>query len=356
MSDIFGSVSFMDQGQGQQSQDREEADFGIQDNPGRETPKKWKGPKDIREQKGAGQYPNYWSYKSRSGHSFIFDDSEGNESITIQHRGGSAMQFLPNGAVHMVSNHGNYQVVFGEKRMTITGAHDMTVKGDGSMRVYGHYNKTIHGDKNETITGSHNMTAENVNHHIRGNRDIQARNETKKIEGNVGMIAGGGISHVAKGPVSTVSQGDSLHMGGSRGIHAQVDQGNFTANVEKGNFHMGAKDGEFNLKTKQAIKMLSESGALHAIAQEAANILAKSGKVTIKAQGGDVHMESGSGAIHNKGTTGVYADAAEIHWNSGKSQSGGSPEEAQTATGQASGGSDARTSIAQMDPPWGDLA
>ena len=65
------------------------------------------------------------------------------------------------------------------------------------------------------------------------------------------------------------------------------------------------------------------------------SILAKNGAVSIKSDSGDVHVESGSGAIHHKGSTGVYADASEIHWNSGKSQSGGTPEDAAGDAGTA---------------------
>ena len=133
----------------------------------KKTPKKWKGPVDPRREKGAATYPNQFVYHSRSGHSMIIDDSEGQESMSFQHRGGSAMQFLPNGAVQIVAHNSLYNLVFGQNRLTITGANDLTVKGDGSMLVYGDFNKTVHGNVNYTATGDFNVTAQNLNRHVR---------------------------------------------------------------------------------------------------------------------------------------------------------------------------------------------
>ena len=125
-------------------------------NPRRETPKKWDGPKDTRKEEGAHEYPNYSSWKTRSGHTIGLDDTPGKETLTIQHRGGSAVQMLEDGSVHIVANKGLYTIVMGEDRMTITGAQDITVKGDASLRVYGDLNQTVHGDRKSTrLNSSH---------------------------------------------------------------------------------------------------------------------------------------------------------------------------------------------------------
>ena len=101
------------------------------------SPKKYKVRKDSRSESKAGQYPNYMSYKSRSGHSLIFDDTAGQETVTLQHRSGTAVQMNPDGGLTMTTHNGKYEVVFGEDRLTISGAQDITVKGDASLRVYG---------------------------------------------------------------------------------------------------------------------------------------------------------------------------------------------------------------------------
>ena len=132
------------------------------------TPPKWTGPEDARSKKGAGTYPNYYTMRTRSGHVFTMDDSEENESVTLQHRGGSMVQFMPDGAVHFVSQNGQYNFVFGENRVMITGAYDVTVKGGGSLRVDGDYNTTVMGNHNMTVNGDYNMQARNFNAQVRG--------------------------------------------------------------------------------------------------------------------------------------------------------------------------------------------
>ena len=93
-------------------------DFGssdpYDDNSAGSTPRQFNVDQDARSQKGGGEYPNYWSHKTRSGHSFIMDDSPGNETVTLQHRSGTAIQMRPDGGMTMTTHNGKYEVVFGD--------------------------------------------------------------------------------------------------------------------------------------------------------------------------------------------------------------------------------------------------
>lgn len=216
---------------------------------------------DERKEEEAGKYPYYMSYKSRSGHNFIFDDTKDHESVTLQHRGGSAVQMRSDGSLHITAHNGQYTVTFGENRMTISGAHDITVKGDCSLRVYGDYNVTCHKNYNLTVMGDFNLTAKNHNRHIRGNIDTQAKNETKKFEGSSATLAGGGIAKVGKGPVSMISQGGSAHFGGKEGVNVAVTgQGKMTFRNEQGDINVSAKQGEIQGRADKNIKLSSLSG------------------------------------------------------------------------------------------------
>lgn len=314
----------------------------------KKTPRKWKGPAESRREKGAGKYPNQaWVMNTRSGHNIVIDDSEGLESMTFQHRGGSAIQFQPNGAIQVVAHNSMYNLIFGQNRLTITGANDLTVKGDGSMMVYGDFNKTVHGNYNLTATGDMNVTAENLNRMVRGNIDTQAKNETKKLEGSSALNAQGAVAMASKDSFTAVSHSDQMHLGGGAGLNMFVNEGNITGNIEKsGNFHLQAKDGTFEAKMKDSIKFLSESGAMHMIAQEAANILSKQGDITINAQAGTssmlgttgAHVESASGGVNVRAPSGTIAsDSMTQYHQSGQSQSYSptSPDQASGATGQA---------------------
>lgn len=152
-------------------------------------------PKDAREEKGAGKYPYYYTHRTRSGHVITLDDSEDHESITIQHRGGSMLQFMPDGAVYMVSQNGRYSVIFGEDRMEVHGAHELTVHGSATMRVDGDMDTTIMGNHNMTVNGDFNMQAKNFNAQVRGNMEFNTKNTSFKTEGST-EISSHGITDV----------------------------------------------------------------------------------------------------------------------------------------------------------------
>lgn len=157
----------------------------------RRTPESWDGPEDVRQKEGAGKYPNYYSHKTRSGHCFMMDDSEGSEHVTVQHRSGSMIQIGPDGKLNITSHNGQYNIVFGENRMLITGAYDITVQGDSSLRVDGDYNMSVNGNINMNAQGDINFVSKNVNTVARGNIDIQGKNRTEKIEGSITQQAQG---------------------------------------------------------------------------------------------------------------------------------------------------------------------
>jgi hypothetical protein len=198
MSDVTGSVSTMGGSSGGQFNDNSE---------GKTTPRSFNVDKDARSMDGGGDYPNYWSHKTRSGHSFIMDDSQGNETVTIQHRSGSAIQMRPDGGMLLTTHNGKYEVVLGEERVTISGASDITVKGDTSLRCYGDYNVTVHKDYNLTVLGNMNVTSKNLNRSIRGTIDTEAKTENKRVEGSSTLNAQGAVSMVSKADMSLATEG-----------------------------------------------------------------------------------------------------------------------------------------------------
>lgn len=212
------------------------------------TPDKYTGPKDARELPGAGTYPNQHITKTRSGHTFTYDDSDGSESVTLQHRSGSMVQFLPDGAVQFVSHNGQYTFTFGENRMHVTGAYDITVKGGGSMRVEGDYNHTVMGNHNVTVNGDYNMTAKNMNTVVRGNMDTSAKNMTTKVQGS---------TEIATEGVTTISSDGGLSIA-STGAGASI--------LSKGDLGIGTTgkltmEGDGEVHVKASGKMNIDSGA-----------------------------------------------------------------------------------------------
>lgn len=271
----------------------------------KETQKKWTQPhkSDARKSESTGSYPDYFSWKTRSGHVLQLDDTKGHETITLQHRGGTAIQMAHDGSLHITAHNGKYEVTFGENRMTISGAQDITVKGDASLRVYGDYNVTCHKDYNLTVLGNFNITAKNHNRHILGNIDTQARNENKKLLGSSAKIARGGIAYVSKGSSTYASQSDSLLLGSASGIGMSVKEGNITQNIEKGSFHSETKDGEVHVKAKGKMNYESSDEAIKMTAKKDFGIESKSNGVQVKAEQ-NIGVTSTSGDIQAKSVAG----------------------------------------------------
>lgn len=183
--------------------------------PAKETPNKWSQYKDNRKNSKSGQYAQHTTWKTRSGHLLSFDDSEGAECITIQHRGGSMMQFMPDGAVQYVSHNGQQNIVFGENRIWVSGAQDITVEGDASIKCKGNYNATIDGDANFTAKGAFNITAKSMNQTISENYDLAAGSKMEKIQNSSVSQVHGALSMSSRYGLSMVSTGDAVGIGGA---------------------------------------------------------------------------------------------------------------------------------------------
>lgn len=263
------------------------------------SPRKWKQKdnSDARKGEGSGDYPNYWSHKTRSGHSFIMDDSKGHETVTLQHRSGTAIQMGPDGSLHLTTHNGRYDITFGENRMTVSGAQDITVKGDASMRVFGDYNTTVHGNYNLTVMGDFNMTARNHNRQIRGNIDTEAKNETKKIEGSSAKTAQGAMTIASKGNMTVASQGAKTNIGAAKGLHMAVpgEEGDITMEVKnKGNVHMKTNEGKFDAvfsDGQNEVKIMAKEGDLHMKAKKNMNFEAETNNIQMKSQQ-DIGMDA----------------------------------------------------------------
>lgn len=243
---------------------------------------KWDDPPDAREAEGAGQDNFFTSQITRSGHTVTLDDSPGNESITIQHRTGTKIQWGRDGVLKIVAQNGQYNVVFGENRMLVTGAQDITVQGGGSLRVEGDYNTTVLGNHNMTVNGDMNITAKNMNTVVRGNMDTSAKNMTTKIEGS---------TEIATEGVTTISSDGGLAIA-STGAPATI--------ISKGDLGLGTT-GKF---------MLHAGGAMH-VKTDTNMVMSSGGTFTIKGFG-DIALDGGSNIELNSGIA-QEADNMEIN-------------------------------------------
>lgn len=240
-------------------------------NPAGSTPKEWETPPDARDT--GGEYPNYYVKKSRSGHMFMLDDSKDSEHITLQHRGGSMIQFTPDGKIVFTSQNGQYNIVFGENRMLVTGAYDVAVQGSGSLVVDKDYDVTVKGNYNMTVHGDMNMTVKNLNQTIRGNMDMTAKDMTMKMEGSSEISSHGITTLSSDGGLALTSTGDSIAMGAKQNIGVKSGR---KLMVEAGSSAHIKSDSALNLQT--SAKLSLKGGSIAADGSDGApNILLASG-------------------------------------------------------------------------------
>jgi hypothetical protein len=277
---------------------------------GKKSPEKWTQPhkSDARKAQSAGSYPDYFSWKTRSGHVLQLDDTKGGETVTLQHRSGTSIQMAHDGSLHITAHNGKYEVTFGEDRMTISGAQDITVKGDASLRVYGDYNVTCHKDYNLTVLGNFNLAAKNHNRQILGNIDTQARNENKKLMGSSSKMARGAIAYVAKGSVGMMSQSDQGFFGGAAGANIWVKKGNITSNIEEeGDHHMSTKDGSIHQVADGQngnVNVQSKQGKISHKSKDDYQVKSENGNMKFTADTGDIGQEAAAGNVEVKAPAG----------------------------------------------------
>lgn len=113
------------------------------------------------------QYPYNKIQQSESGHSIEMDDTVGKERLRLQHRSGSFIEMQPDGTeVHKIYGDG-YEIIAGNKNISIKGQCNITVegaiviniKGDTVMNVDGNSTQFIKGDVVQQIQGSAKVTS-----------------------------------------------------------------------------------------------------------------------------------------------------------------------------------------------------
>lgn len=178
----------------------------------------WDEPDDARIK--AGKYPNYYSHKTPSGHTFIMDDSKGAEHVTLQHRSGSMIQMHPDGSVVVRSHGTKYEVVFGDGKMLVTGSMDVTVNGGGSLRVEGDYDLTVAGNMNTVVSGNmetvvhgnqNTMVNGNQETAIKGSQSTKVSTNTEHTTEGKAYIAGHDAMYVEStgGPLTLNASGET---------------------------------------------------------------------------------------------------------------------------------------------------
>jgi hypothetical protein len=144
---------------------------------------------DTRDEKASKNLLHTKIHKSKSGHVDEWNDNEGAEHRTIQHRSGSLIQMQPDGSIRFVSQDGKMGFeINGEGYVKVTGRYTIVADGDVSLRAK-NVDFTVAGDMTTTVKGKHTMTAKNMNMVISEKLDIGATDATMKAGENMLLAA-----------------------------------------------------------------------------------------------------------------------------------------------------------------------
>jgi hypothetical protein len=104
-----------------------------------------------------GEYPTVESETTESGHTFIKDDTPGNETISTMHRTGTFTTMYPDGSMANRIVGDDYEIIEKNKNVSIKGACQVTIYGDVNVEIKGNKYERIQGDFLQEIQGNYNQ-------------------------------------------------------------------------------------------------------------------------------------------------------------------------------------------------------
>ncbi len=142
-------------------------------------------------------------FETPSGHIVYIGDERGKETIIISHKGGSHVEFTPDGSLRMLIASSLNQYVKGS--VAISSDHNIDIKmdGHGTLQVGGGLKIEVTGDAQICVAGGGSINfAESLG--------IQAKNIYIGATGNMNLNVEGNFETVVKGKSTIVSDGNML--------------------------------------------------------------------------------------------------------------------------------------------------
>jgi len=99
-------------------------------------------------------YPFNKVTETERGHVFEVDDTQGNERISMYHRGGTNFEIQDNSDMTSTIVGDNYTVVFGNDKIYVKGNVDITIDGDVRELIKGNYHLEVEKDYTVNVKGS----------------------------------------------------------------------------------------------------------------------------------------------------------------------------------------------------------
>lgn len=156
--------------------------------------------------------------RTPSGHMMEFNDVNGKEHVTIQHRSGTMFQMQPDGSLRIVSQNGKMGIeVNGEGYMKITGVYNLVVNGDAGFRIDGDADWHVAGDMRTTVDGTYSIAAKNMTTSIKEKYELTAADLSMHTASNSVFTAGNKM-YLGSTNSAKIYSGDTLTVVGETKI------------------------------------------------------------------------------------------------------------------------------------------
>ena len=179
----------------------------------------------------APKYPFNQVLETESGHSLEFDDTPGNERVTISHRAGSFVEYYPTGSKieEVVKN--NYKIVMSDDHIYVMGkvfiATDSDVyvksKGDVYLESGNDVDIKVSGKMNISVKEGLNIRAQNINMEteeeltaVSGSSQFFTSSSDVNIMGSGGVYATGSSVDILSSGDANIQGGGSVNLAGSK--------------------------------------------------------------------------------------------------------------------------------------------
>jgi len=103
---------------------------------------------------GISSYPYNNTYETESGHTFTFDDTPGNEHVTLRSNTGSYITMDSNGNVVSYNSNNSYSITENNSHIYIKGEWNVTANGNLNIHSNNNLNLFAAGDMNLTAGGA----------------------------------------------------------------------------------------------------------------------------------------------------------------------------------------------------------
>lgn len=262
-----------------------------------------------------GQYPFAKVYESESGHLMVFDDSSGNESISLYHRTGTFTDVDANGTQvnkiigdgYVVIDRNGFISIAGKCNITVGGGATVLVQGDCDLEVKGTTTATLRGevnlgcarDVNWAIGGDLNIKASTIR--LAGDKEVnmQSQNVTMKgtnvytqVDGDFHVRAGGNTLLNAQGALSLDGAMANIQNGSSEPASTVDDIAKISLSVPEASYSSNVNFAPLKTPVRPSPAVILKSSIVDGINKDVADFIANPTKYyNADAEAGGVNAE-----------------------------------------------------------------